>query len=211
MRTVEKNFIDWTAIKRAWVKNTVSIRALAKQHKVPESTIRKRAREKDWPPRGAQEGAQKGAQASAKTKAEPRENASHERVDPSPAAAPSPTMVKAADGSIDLAKSGKALLEMLMQELHLASAHPDFLEQVIAEETHGDRSPKRRQLLLRIVSLPTRIQAARNLASALALIAEAGPGKKQQRDEDAKTAGEGSEWGDLLDPYSADRGVGRAN
>lgn len=101
----------------------------------------------------------------------------------------------------DLAKAGRAIVDMLLAELRAVSAHAGLIEEIIEEETRGDRSPKRRQMLLRIVSLPTRTQAARNLASAMSILTDIGPGKKAQAAEEAAAAAaEDDDWGSDLNP-----------
>ena len=42
---------DWDAIERDWRDGALSIRAIATGHEVPESTIRRQAKARDWPPR----------------------------------------------------------------------------------------------------------------------------------------------------------------
>jgi type II secretory pathway component PulF len=101
---------------------------------------------------------------------------------------------------------------MLMAELRIYSTSVDVIQRIIDEETRGEKSPKRRQLLLRLSSLSTRTQAARNLASAMSILQDAGPGKKEQAKEAASEVGSGaSPWGDDLNPFAGEQGSGKPN
>lgn len=104
----------------------------------------------------------------------------------------------------ELLKRGRVIVELLMRELELVSSNIELIERIVLDETEGDKNPKRRQMILRLISLPTRSQAARNLISALTAAAEAGPGKKKLAQEEAeKVGGAGSQWGSDLDTGSA--------
>jgi hypothetical protein len=51
----------------------------------------------------------------------------------------------------------------------------------------------------------TRTKSSNQLATALAKLNDAAPGKKEQAQADAETAGQGSGWGDDLDSGIAGR------
>ena len=191
VRTSKKKAVDWRKIKAAWIVGSPSIRALSREWGVSDTAIRKKAREENWPDRPANLGSQ------AASDCKPEQTAKAE-------ASSSPMVAASADADPKaLVKAGRSIVEMLLRELSLVSDHVELLERIIEEETAGDRSLKRRQLLLRIVSLPVRTQAARNLTSALIALAEHGPGKKEQAKDAAETAGgEGTGWGNDLDPYA---------
>lgn len=194
MRTIDKKPTDWAAIKAGWMLGSPSIRALARHFGVSDTAIRKQARLEGWPSRTANREPEREPARTSRTEG---------REKPSPAAPDFPSSIEvAADADPkEMAKGGRALLAELLAELRSVARHADIIERIIEEETQGDRSPRRRALLLRIVSLPTRIQASRNLMSAIAMAAEAGPGKKAQAAEDAAAAAAtDDDWGSDLSP-----------
>lgn len=202
MRTKQKNSTDWQEIRRLWQENAQSVRALARLFSVDEKTIRKRAKLENWQksagPQSA--GADHGIEGNTAGKAS--ENGHPDDLG---------LLVKAAaEWDVDvLAIKSLAVIAKLAHELDRVSDNAELLEQIVIEETAGDKSPKRRQLLTKILSLPTRLQGARNMASAFSIIVGHGPGKKDQAKAKAeRVAGGDSEWGDLLDPYARSRTQG---
>jgi hypothetical protein len=207
MRTEENLSPNEESIKSAYLFGTKSIRQIAKEHGVSDAWVRKLARRHDWGARPTV-GSQPSSQPSSQPGSHPstalvviRESAS-ERVEPSPsprdADEPSETIQKAArtdphvlaDGTLDV-------LSRLKDELDAVTTHVGELEAMIEAATKDDA--RARGAMMRAVSLPTRILAAKNLALALRTLQEAQPGKKEQRRQAAETAGMGSLWGDDLE------------
>jgi hypothetical protein len=93
--------------------------------------------------------------------------------------------VASADPS-ELCKRGRGIILSLMAELEFVSSHTEEIEDDIYTETGEDKSPLRRQAMMRAVSLPTRASTAKNLSAALRGLAEAAPGKRKQASERAK-------------------------
>lgn len=193
MRTLENHSPDWSAIKADWLEGTQKIRALGRSHGVSDTAIRKRAKQENWPRLGA------GAQSKCEPEREPEQNRKQKRTELPP------LVTHSADADPkQLVKSGRVILDRLTRELLAVTENVEVIEDIIRSETEGDQHPRRREMLLRLVSLPTRIQASRNLAAALNAMNDAGPGKKQQaKDDAANVGGAGSPWGDDLNSGSA--------
>jgi len=93
----------------------------------------------------------------------------------------------------------RSIILGLMAELELETTSHNLFEELIDEDTKGDKTANRRRLLEKTVSLPVRAMAMKNLASALTALTVV-PGKKQQARFDAEEAVKGSDdWGDDLD------------
>jgi hypothetical protein len=183
---VRKRAPDWKKIKKEYAERRKSLRQLGAEHGVSHTAIAKRAKAEKWARRSFQ-------------------------VETSPVAVAAPAITVAAAASAepnDLVKGGREVLELLLAELKAEAVHVGWLDDVIAEETKGDRSPRRRMAMERAVSLPTRMQAAKNYATAVRTLHEAAPGKKEQAKEEARKIGQGrfatppapakTDWGDDL-------------
>lgn len=188
---------DWAKIKIAWIEKKLSVKAIARKFGVSDTAIRKHAKAKNWPVRPSQPAQTRGPNCEPNREQERTTHKDEPRVPPLFA-------VSQSSDPKDLVRAGRAIIEMLIQELAWVTSNLDLLEQIIIEETAGAKSSRRRQMLMRIVSLPMRTQAARNLASALSTLSTAGPGKKEAaNDAAAEVGGNGSVWGDDLDPGGA--------
>ncbi|WP_423415552.1 hypothetical protein RLW55_03215 [Hyphomicrobium sp. B1] len=205
MRTKQKNSPDWEEIRRRWCENKQSVRGLARFFSVDEKTIRKRAKNESWvrtagpqPPIGAG------------VADEPGEQGPLEKATPGKSSAGLEALLAAArDGDVEtVATHALTAVAKIAYELDLLSDLAQFLEAVVIDETAGDKSPRRRQLLLKILSFPARAQAARNIGSAMSIVGAHVPGKKARAQATAQRTGEAdSEWGRDLDPFSNDEGT----
>ncbi len=146
---------NWKAIERAFCKGDESLRAIARQHGVSDAAIRKRAKSRGWPPRPS---------ANCEPKCEP--DGAVDGITAAGGEEPEQRVETAAD----LVPEVVRILELQLEELRLVSGNVALLRRIISEETRGDRSPKRRQLMERVLSIPVRALAAKNLASALSSI-----------------------------------------
>lgn len=91
-----------------------------------------------------------------------------------------------------------------MAELEAEGQNLHLLREVVEAETRGEKSPNRRRALEKVLSLPVRTQAAKNLATALAALNQT-YSKRAQAAADAENAGRDSEWGDDLNPPDGPR------
>jgi hypothetical protein len=90
--------------------------------------------------------------------------------------------------SDDLVQQGRDIAGRMLSELDAVTTHGAELEEMIFSE---ESNPRRRQALIRALSLSERATTLKNLTSAMKTLAEAGApqGKKAERDEAAKGVG----------------------
>jgi hypothetical protein len=85
-----------------------------------------------------------------------------------------------------------------MAELEFLNRNHQTLVEMVESYVNGEKDDGIRAKLLRALDHETRAKTANNLATALAKLGDAAPGKKEQAVQAAQTAGQGSDWeGDL--------------
>jgi transposase-like protein len=191
VRTREDYSTDWIQIGEAYCNETVSIRALAKRHDLSDTAIRKEAKKRGWirpdanlPPR----------EPECKPEREPERNRSE-----ATARAIASTPVKV------LTARGRNIILALMDELEFLNGNHQTIADMVADYINGEKDVQARAKLLKVLDHESRSKTANYLATALAKLNDAAPGKKEQAEDDAKTAGQGSGWGDDLDTGIAGR------
>ncbi|MTK11873.1 MAG: hypothetical protein F8N39_07245 [Clostridiaceae bacterium] len=164
--------IDWVSIRAEYESGTQSIRQIAKRHGVSDTAIRRRASDEGWV-RSKAQGSQQGSQ---------------QLVHAAPAVAPN--RVPEPGTFIERARREA---ETLLTELEDARRHLDLIEFAIDEETKDDVNGRRRSMMLKAVSLPSRTLTFKTLAQALNTIAEieGAKGKKEQTLDRAKATAVG--------------------
>lgn len=90
-----------------------------------------------------------------------------------------------------------------MTELEIVNEHIHLLREIVESDFDGAKDAKRKARIEKLLSYETRAKTANYLATALAKLNDAAPGKKEQARADADTAGQDSEWGDDLDSGAA--------
>ncbi|MCE4223413.1 hypothetical protein HCU64_06585 [Methylobacterium sp. C25] len=174
-----KKPIDWAAVEREYSKTDQSIREIARWYGISDKAIRLRAKEKKWPPRG------EGAPQAAPQAAQPNSDAVEpivERIRPAPAefdASPEAIIGR-----------GQKLAVRMLDELEADTANIGEIETAIEDATTGKNDARRRDAMLKAVSLPSRAGTLKNLALAAKTFAEASApdGKKKQRQSAADQA-----------------------
>src|SRR5579872_356419 len=159
MRNLENPSPDWAEARREYENSDISNRALAQKIGISEKTVRNRVKAEGWV-RGAAQSPQTAADAD-----------------------------RSADGAEDQANPEKAI-ERVTGTLTVLAAELDTavrslrLFQELAEASLDDVSEKaakhRRELIARVLTLPTLVHMAERLTAAIARIADAGPGKKER-------------------------------
>ncbi|MGR6329221.1 hypothetical protein ACU5AX_09155 [Sphingomonas sp. XXL09] len=92
----------------------------------------------------------------------------------------------------EIVDHARQLVARMLDELDTVTSYQGELEEVIEIATANDENDQRRDAMMKAVSLPARSQIAKNLASALKTINEAGgpaKGKKAQAQDRAAAAG----------------------
>jgi len=175
MEKVEKHSPDWVEGRRLYERTHLSARKIGKLIGASHTAVLNRAEADGWKrlPKGKLETSLENpveAQARALADADPR----------------------------TLTRHGRVIIQRLMAELEAATLHGDELQALIEEDFAGPSNARRRAKLEKLLSFESKAKTANYLATALAKLNDALPGKKEQARTDAETAGQNSElWGDL--------------
>lgn len=187
MRTREGFSPDWIQIGEAYCNETLSIRALAKLHGLSDTAIRKEAKKRGWARPDANH-------APCEPECKPDREPAPARTAEATARAIASTSVKV------LTDRGRNIILDLMAELEFLNRNHQTIAEMVEAYVNGEKDASARAKLMKALDHETRSKTANHLATALAKLQDAAPGKKEQAEEDAKTAGAGSsEWGDLDD------------
>lgn len=184
MRTREENSTDWVQIGDAYCNEPLSIRALAKRFGLSDTAIRKEAKKRGWARPDANLAP---CEPECKPQREPEQTRS--------AAAIKRTLAALPAG--ELTARGRNIILDLMSELEFQNRNHETIAGMVEDYVNGEKDASARAKLLKVLDLETRCKNANQLATALAKLNDAAPGKKEQAEEDAKTAGAGTAWGDL--------------
>lgn len=174
VRTKEKNSTNWVQIGEAYCSETLSIRALAKKFGVSDTAIRKEAKKREWERPSTNQAAR---EPECEPACEPFSNRS-EATEKSVAATP----VSA------LTARGRNIILALMDELEFLNRNHDVLASLVEDYVNGEKQDGVRAKLLKALDHETRSKTANYLATALAKLTDAAPGKKQERQENAESA-----------------------
>ncbi len=180
----DKAAVDWAAIEADFRGGAMGLREMARWYSIPESTLRKRAKQGAWVRTGAQ-----------------LRTAAHAPSEQPQRGAATPLTPATADPKAIVGR-GRNLVLRLLDELDTVTTCPGELEEMILRETAADENPRRREAMMKAISLPSRANTVKALALAYKTLADAGAplGKKEAAAGAAETAGEGTGWGDDLGP-----------
>lgn len=166
---------DWPSIRSAYEGDgSRSIRSIAKQAGVSHVAIHKRATAEGWK-RADGDGGRKGVNFVVPPVPMPR------------ASAPSPSR----NEPEDILTRARREAETLLSELEETRLRMGEIEDAIEDETRNDMNGRRRAMMMKAVSLPTRSAVLKTIMQALATMREAEPGKKEMKAEAAKEAARG--------------------
>lgn len=161
----EKPKTDWERIEAEYRTGKLSVSEIGRQYGVSHTAINKRAKKEGWI-RDLSEKVQKLVSARLVS-----EGVS--------AATISETVEKAAERDIQIVRQHRAdigdqrvLVGDLVAELREATSCRDDIEAAIEEETADDKSPRRRDQMLRAVALASRVGIAKDLAAATKTLVE---------------------------------------
>lgn len=169
----EKKPIDWSEIERDFRAGSMSIREIARWYSVSDGAIRKRAKAGGWTRAGAQESTQSaGAQ-----NPEPR-------VYVGTVLTPENTTPEAIVGR------GRNLVMRMLDELDATTTRDGELDAMIVAATDVADAAKQREALQQAISLKSRSEVLKALATAAKTLAESGAaqGVKKQRQEAGERA-----------------------
>lgn len=168
-----KSAADWARIEIEYLAGEDSVREIADRHEISDTAIRKKAKSEGWV-------RMVRTLRSANLREPRREPASRAPSEPAEPVDPA----KVAD-------HGRGLVARMLDELDMITAHAGEIEEMIFAETDDDVSPRRRDAMLKAISLGGRATTMRSLANALKTLNEAfAPiGKKAAAQEKANEVG----------------------
>lgn len=149
--------IDWEAIEREYRAGQLSVREIAAQYGLSHTAINKRAKGQQWTRDLAKAVRQRVSDRLVSAEVS-NGNAEHAV---ETAAARGVELVRQHRKSLGRAQS---IIEKLLFELERGTDNIDDIEAAIEEETAGDANSKRRNMMLKAVSLPQRAQTAAALS-----------------------------------------------
>lgn len=155
----EKRLPDWEAIEREYRAGQLSVSEIGRQYGVSHTAINKRAKKEGWK-RDLSAKVRQEVSARLVSDAVSATNA-REAVDL--AAARGVEIVR--QHRRDIAR-GRDLTLRLLDELDATTTNVGELEEMISEETADDQSPKRRDAMMKAVSLPSRAGVIKDLSTA---------------------------------------------
>lgn len=153
--------VDWAGIERDYCSGSMGIREMARWYGVTDTAIRKKAKADAWVR---------------------HEQPRHIADEP-----PAQRLTNPATDPPDLADQARGLTGRMMDELDtVTSMHGELEEMICSEES----DPRRRQALLKALSLSERANTLKNLSATLKVLNEAAApdGKKAQRQDRAEAA-----------------------
>lgn len=156
------NTTDWESIERGYRAGVLSIREIGKAHDVSDTAIRKKAKALGWQRDLTDKVAEQVRSDLVRSEVRTA-NPQTEREIVAEAAAAVVQVVRSHRSRI---KSGSALVELLTGQLLDAASNRDELEESIEAECKGDIDSRRRNAMLRAVSLGAHASIASNLANA---------------------------------------------
>lgn len=167
--TDEKKPVDWAEIERDYRAGTMSIRELAAWYGISDTAIRKRAKRDGWTRADAKAGSQR----------KPDREPDPPKVYVGTVLTPENTTPEAIVGR------GRNLVMRMMDELDATTTRNGELEALIVSSTDEADANGQRAALMQAVSLKTRSDVLKALATAAKTLAEssAPQGVKKQRQE----------------------------
>lgn len=152
-----KSPVDWEAIEREYRAGQLSVREIAAQRGVSHTAINKKAKAQGWTRDLAKE--VRRAVSDRLVSAEVSNANAQQAVET--AAARGVELVRQHRRSLGRAQ---AIIEKLLAELERGTDNLEQIEDAIEEETAADKDGKRRNMMLKAVSLPQRAQTAAALS-----------------------------------------------
>lgn len=175
--TDEKKPVDWVEIERDYRAGTMSIRELAAWYGISDTAIRKRAKRDGWT----------RAETKASSQREPDREPEPAKVYVGTVLTPENTTPEAIVGR------GRNLVMRMMDELDATTTRNGELEALIVSSTDEADASGQRAALMQAVSLKTRSDVLKALATAAKTLAEssAPQGVKKQRQEAGERVAKG--------------------
>lgn len=149
---------DWESVEREYRANVLSVRVIAKRHGIPESSIRKRAKQGNWQ-RDLSQQVNDAVRSKLLRQTDGDEPAIIEA-----AANMVVTVIETHRKDIG---DGRKIVTMLFDQLNEAALNREAIADDIEDETREDKTAERRNRMKRAISLPAHAATMRDLAQAL--------------------------------------------
>ncbi len=163
--------MDWEAIERDYRMGQLSLRALASKYETTPSTISRRAKRDGWVQDASAEVRERTRAALLvnEERNTERNTVASKRNTPTQAdiEVAVQTNVQVISRHRKDIGQGQRIVGLMMAELIEGIQHREEVEEVIHEETAEDKSPQRRNRMLKMVSLPARAGTMRDLSTAM--------------------------------------------
>lgn len=159
--------IDWQGVEKDYCAGVMGVREIARWYGISDTAVHKKAKAEEW--------------------VRPKQKKTLAGAAPARAEVPAPAPSEPAPPA-DLADRGRGLAARLMDELDAVTANVGELEDMIHTE---ESDPRRRQALLKALSLGERANTLRTLSMSLKTLNETAmpEGKKAQRQSAAEKVG----------------------
>jgi uncharacterized protein YjcR len=159
----KKSKYDWEAIEKLYRAGKLSVRQIAKIHGCSDTAIHKRARKHGW----AQDLTEKINQKARNDLVWAEVCISNRVPEKEIVDQAAATIVEVVRSQrIDI-KRGRESVALLLDQLQTAALSRDELEEFILEQTKTDKSPKRRNTMLKLISLPSHASVVNQLSNAI--------------------------------------------
>jgi hypothetical protein len=170
----------WAGIRASYEANSSSVRGLAAEHGMSHTAILKRAKAENWTRAARPDVVHTGNVAVEQTV---KSNG--------PSDVLGLALAEVAEiGPKVLVSRGRDLVARLFDELSASTTHRGEIENLIIDETRGDKDGRRRYAMMKAVSLSARAAVVKNLALAAKTLSDAAPtgGKKEETRDRAAVA-----------------------
>jgi hypothetical protein len=172
METVEGNSTDWKLGRKMFEENGSSFRQIGSALGVSHTAAAKRAKRDEW----------KRSVVVETPKRKPN-------CKPVVAADPPPVHIDPVELSAtvkDLTARGRNIILALMSELEYLNQNASILMELVENNFNGEKDAATRAKLMKALDHEVRTKSSNQLATALAKLNDAAPGKKEERQDNAE-------------------------
>lgn len=155
---------DWEAIEREYRAGQLSVSEIGRQHGVSHTAINKRAKKHEWKRDLSKQVRQEISARLVSATVSPEVSEANAREAVALAAERGVALVRQHQSRLARAN---AIAERLLEELDSGTEGLAEIEAAIDDETATDKSPQRRNAMLKAVSLPSRAATLRELSQVL--------------------------------------------
>lgn len=172
METIEENSPDWKLGRKMFEENGSSFRQIGSALGVSHTAAAKRAKRDGWKRSAAAETPKRKPNCKPIDAPEP----ARVHVDP----------VELSATVKDLTARGRNIILALMSELEYLNQNASLLMELVENNFNGEKDAATRAKLMKALDHEVRTKSSNQLATALAKLNDAAPGKKEERQDNAE-------------------------